>query len=660
MVSRLALSHRTWVAISACLVLTAIFWGNLLRFHPRFIDNVYDTTSEASVVGRLARAAADGVFRNTDLGSNADRDHPNTTADPDNYDKQVRYFEHPELIHSLGLTWAPYPSHFALQGYVFAIIDLVTPLPRSMRISFFHLLASLFTAAVLVWMASILGERFGWAAFFGFLFPVAIEPMFSGIAPNLCWFMGSWLLPIPFGMLLADEDNPRRKTILLGLMFLAFLFRFLSGYEFVPTIILATAVGCMLTMKEKPDLFGRVFRNASLTVGMGLAAFAAAASLQAAKQGGFAVFLLKAASRTTGEAGPLDYQLQYGKFQPIGSVIWLYLGSNFITLIKSFGLLLTLLALYAVLTLLDERFNWFYGAGRRRLQVLGLAVLASFAAPLSWFILGKGHSFDHLPFDLAMWYVPTIPLGFAMLAVGTVSFKDHLALKRGDALRSWLVASIPVLIVGTAIAIRVVDKKTETKGTWAITEHTNAAPIFESSSLGLEFRMSNDWFTVLYRCSDASQDRRFEIEAEQDGKAVNYSFEVYRNQVLASGNKCIGAQAKSNRPVSRIHFGESGNKGAIWQRDATISMPDSFTPEALTNDDWDRGVSRNAPPRLLLADSDFVRLLIKKGDQVQISSTDSRTITSVSSDGGATVLKLDGAPISLDAGATTAFGIIRK
>jgi hypothetical protein len=646
--------------VIACVVLTAIFWGNLLRFSPRLIDHVFDTTSEASVVGRLARAAADGVFKNTDLGSNADREHPNTTADPDNYDKQIRYYEHPELIHSLDLTWAPYPSHFAMQGYVFAIIDVITPLPRNMRISFFHLLASLFTAAVLVWMASILGERFGWAAFFGFLFPVAIEPMFSAIAPNLCWFMGSWLLPIPFGMLLADEDNPRRRTVLLGLMFLAFLFRFLSGYEFVPTIILATAVGCILTTKGKPDLFARVFRNACLTICAGLAAFVSAATMHAAKQGGFAVFLQKAASRTSGDAGPLDYQLVYGKFQPIGAVIWLYLGNNYITLIRSFGFLLTLLALYAVLALLDERFNWFYGAGRRRLQVLALAVLASFTAPLSWFILGKGHSFDHLPYDLAMWYVPTIPLGFAMLAVGTVSFKDYLALRRGDALRSWLVASVPVLIVGAAIAIRLVDKKTETRGTWAITEHANAAPIFESGSLGLEFRMTNDWFTVVYRCSDASQDRLFEIEAEQDGKTVNYSFEVYRNQVLASGNQCVGAQAKSDRPIGRIHFGERGSKGPIWQRDATISMPDTFTPEPLTNGGWDRGVSRDSPPRLLLSDSDFGHLLIKKGDQLQISSSDRRTITSISSDSGSTALKLDGAPIHLDDGAPAVFGIMRK
>ena len=60
------------IALVAWIVLSVIFWGNLFRFHPSMIDGVYDQTSEASVVGRLARAAADGFFENTDLGVNLD------------------------------------------------------------------------------------------------------------------------------------------------------------------------------------------------------------------------------------------------------------------------------------------------------------------------------------------------------------------------------------------------------------------------------------------------------------------------------------------------------------------------------------------------------------------------------------------------------------
>src|ERR1700738_375534 len=116
-----------WIAAVTCIVLTAIFWGNLFRFSPARMEPVYDATYESFVVGRLARAASDGYFNNTDLGLNFDPKNP--LNETDKHQKQVEYFEHPELIHSRGLKWAAYPSHFALQGYLFAAIDAINPMP---------------------------------------------------------------------------------------------------------------------------------------------------------------------------------------------------------------------------------------------------------------------------------------------------------------------------------------------------------------------------------------------------------------------------------------------------------------------------------------------------------------------------------------------------
>jgi hypothetical protein len=370
----------------------------------------------------------------------------------------------------------------------------------------------------------------------------------------------------------------------------------------------------------------------------------------------------KAANRIVGDAPTLQDQLILGKFAPIGSVIWLYLGGNHLTLLKHFSFLLALLVAYAVMLLLDERFSWFYGTGpdRRKLQGLALACLASFAAPLSWFVLAKGHSFDHLPIDLILWYVPTIPLGCAMFAVASDRFREHAALKRGDAVRSWLVASVPSLIVGIAIGILYLDRRIETTGTWVISEHGYAAPIFESTSLGTEFRMTNDWFTVLYPCPVDPDDTRFVIRAEQDGATIAYDFPMARNQVFASKGKCIAPQAKSDRPVSRIHFGEVSSKGLIWERDATISLPDHFTPDATSDADWDRGINRASGTEVLVADEDFGRLLIKKGDEVLISPTDRRTIMSITSVGLSKLIALDGTPIHLEEGVVPVFGIVRR
>ncbi len=647
-----------WIAVATCIVLTAIFWGNLFRFSPSWIEPAYDTNSEALVIGRLARAAADGYFNHTDLGANLDLKNPIASAE--NYRRQVDYFLKPELIHSLNLTWGAYPSHFALQGFLFAAIDAVNPMPRGIRIPFYHLLASLFMAGVLVWIASILRAKFGWAAFAGFLLAPAIEPMFTGMAPNLYWLAANWLLPIPFAMLLADEDDEGRRRVWLGFAFLAFLMKFLSGYEFTSTMILAAAVACLLTVKERPNLLRHVLRNGMWVVVVGVSAFIVAAIMHAAKEGGFAVFAQKAGNRILGNSPSLEEALIFGKFQPIGAVLSMYLGGNFVTLIKSFGMVLALIAMYAILLLLDERFNWFYGEGRRKLQVLAFATLASFAAPLSWFILGKAHSYDHVPYDLAMWYVPTIPFGFAMFGVAGVSLVQYLKLKRGDALLSLTIASIPLVIVIAAVAIRLIDKRIETAGTWVITEHANGFPVFENPSLGIEFRMTNQWFTLLYPCSARPPNRTFDIKAEQDGKTINYDFEENKQLVLSSSGQCVAARAKSDRPIVRMHIGETSDVGPIWNRDVTIALPDSFSPAALSNTEWDRGVSRGPTAEVLLSNDYFGQLLIKTGDQVVVSPTDRRTILSIASFGTSKVLKLDGPPIQMPHTQYPGFYIERK
>jgi len=652
-----AITPAHWVLI-IWVVLAVIFWANLFRFHPSAIDGVYDDTSEGLVIGRLARAAADGIFRNTDLGSNIDPKRP-TSPGREYYGAQRDYFEHPDLIYSRQLIWGIYPSHFALQGFTFAILDLVNPLPRKFRIAFYHLLASLFAAGVLVWIADILRRRFGWPAFFGFLVPIALEPMFSALAPNLYWVVGTWFVPMGFAMLLADEDERGRRIRLIALAFLFFMARFLCGYEFTSTIIIAAAVGCLLGVKEVPDRLRHILRDGVWIVGAGVAAFIVAALAHAAKNG-FGVILEKAANRMTGDATSLQEELIFGKFISISTVLWAYLGGNYITLIKNYGILLALLAVYAVVTLLDGKFNWFLGPDRRKLQILALAFLASIAAPLSWFVLGTGRSFDHLPIDMILWYVPTIPLGVAMIGVAFGQFLDHLSLWKADAARSWITVAIPVVVIGLIVGIKLADRRITTQGTWAITAHANGLPIFESEDLGLQFRMTDQWFTVQYRCGAVSDDTQFFIQAYEDSTPVDYGFRLIDKQIISAKTGCLSVQAKSDRPISRMHFGEISRQGMIWERDTPISLPAAFTPERFSDANWDRGISRASGTELLVPAEIFGHLFIGKGDHIELSSSDRRTITGVGSAGNSKVISVDGPPIRVGEGGLPPVRIIRK
>jgi hypothetical protein len=647
-----------WVLV-VWLLLAMIFWGNLFRFSPSLIDGAFDSTSEGVVIGRLAHAAVDGVFKDTDLGTYIDPQQRTLSGKP-YYTAQLDYYEDPDLIRSRQLEWGGYPSQFGLQGFVFSMLDLVNPLPRKWHIGFYHLLASLFAAGMLVWIADILRRRFGWPAFAGFLIPVAVEPTFSALAPNLYWVVGSFFAPMAIAMLLADEDEPRRRLRLIAMAFCLFLAKFLCGYEFTSTVILAAAAGCLFGVKEIPDRLRHMLRDGSWIASAGVAAFIVAALMHSAKEGGFAVFATKAANRMTGDGASLQEDLIFGKFVSIGTVVWSYLGGNAFTLIKHFGIMLTALAVYAVMTLLDPKFTWFFGPDRRKLQILSIAFLASIAAPLSWFVLGKGHSFDHLPIDMILWYVPTVPLGFAMIGLALAQLAEHRALWRVDAARNWVTVGIPFVIVCAIVVTYFADRNITTQGTWVIAEHEDALPIFESTEAGLQLRMTDQFFTVQYRCSAFGNDQPFVIHADQGTALVDYSFRPKDKQVISDKVRCISAQEKSDGPISRIRFAATSRQGKVWESDSVISLPDRFTLAPFSDENWDHGIRRSSRTELLVLAGEFNRLMIRKGDHLELSASDRRTITAIRTTGDSKVISVDGPPIEAGGGDSAPIRIIRQ
>jgi hypothetical protein len=629
-------------------LLTIIFWGNVFRFYPRLIDGTYDTTSEALVVGRLARSAADGLMsQNADLGQNVDPNRLGAGVS-ELYNDQNVYFSNPRLVDSLHLIWLAYPNQFGLQGIVFSIVDLINPLPRAWRIGFYHLLASLMSAGALVWIADILRRRFGWAAFCGFLIPPAIEPMFTALGPNLYWVVGTWLFPMAIAMYLADEENSRRRLYLVAAAFACFLVKSLCGYEFVSTVILAAATGCLLGTKEIPDRLARNISNVAWILAAGIAGFAVAVAAHAAKLGGFAVIADRAGARIAGDSSLLKDQLLLGKFASFQTVLLRYLEGNDVTLIKSFGLPFGLFLLVAILALMDREIIWYLGNDRRKLHILALAFLASVVAPLSWFVLAKAHAFVHPPIDFILWYVPTIPLGGALIGVALAQTFENRSVWRTSVARSAITIAIPTLIILTSGAIFMFDRLLQSERAWVLTVHSKAMPLFESEDLGIELRMTDQWFTVQYECGVAASNDSFFIHAYEGGVLTKYDFKLADKLIYASKNRCFYARAKADRPFTRITFGPMSGQNTLWENEKLISIPDTFTLEQVTDAEWDHGVNRSSGTELLLRTDIFDRLFLKKGDRVQLPASDWRTIMAVSYDGPHEIYKklsIDGAPV---------------
>ena len=378
------------VSIVVALLLALIFTNNVFHFSQYRINKVFDQTSEGLVVGRLARSASDGIFsERAELGINLLESQP--PEQRGNYDDQIRYFEHPELIRTEGALWGVYPSQFGLQGIFYALIDSIDPLPRRYRIGFYHFLSALICAAAFMWVAYKIRDRFGFAAATGFVVPVLFEPMFTALGPNLYWAVGLWFVPMAIAMDIAGAESRKRRWWLIFATGAGVFAKSLCGYEFVTTVIVAAMIGCLLNTREDK---GYPFQNIIDMVWVALAGvtgFVLAILVHGAKTG-FAVILDRAIDRTSGGgSAAVDQGLNIGQFASIPSVIRTYLGANDYTQIRNFGLLLGLLGVVAVAAFLDREYGWFLGEDRRKLRTLAFAYLASIAAPMSWFILAKAH-----------------------------------------------------------------------------------------------------------------------------------------------------------------------------------------------------------------------------------------------------------------------------
>jgi hypothetical protein len=558
------------VSIVLALVLALIFANNVFHFSQYRINKVFDQTSEGMVVGRLARSAADGIFsERAELGTNYREKDPVELRG--SYPDQIRYFEHPELIKSDNAQWAVYPSQFGLQGIFFALVDAIDPLPRRVRIGFYHFLSALICAAAFMWVAYKIRERFGFAAATGLVIPVAFEPMFTALAPNLYWAVGLWFVPMAIAMDIAGAQTHRRRGWLIVATGAAVFAKSLCGYEFITTVIVAAMIGCLLNTRDDK---GYPFQNLidMLWVALaGVAGFALAIVAHGAKLG-FAVILDRAIDRTSGGGSAVDQGLNIGQFASISSVIRTYLGANDYTQIRNFGLLLGVLGVVAVAAFLDREHGWFLGEDRKKLRALAFAFLASLAAPLSWFILAKAHAYAHQPLDFILWHVPTVPVGGAMAALAVSQAfgarKDWSTSPR----RSFVTLAIPAVVLLTAAFVAILDWRIEKSGSWVLQAHARGMPVFADKDIGVDLRMSDKWFTLDYACDRASPTDVFFIRATNGEADQTYEFHLWERAVAVPGNRnCYYAQQRESAPVARLEFGLRRDRRIVWQREATLA-----------------------------------------------------------------------------------------
>lgn len=384
-----------------------------------------------------------------------------------------------------------YRSSFGLQGWLFGVLHT----HFGLSIQQMYAVNALALALVVSALFAFLSKHFSFAASAGFALTLILSPWVVAFARNLFWVEWTWFLPLLAAIALGNRAVlvSRDRYLLAAALFGAFFLKSLCGYDYVTTIFIASLAPLLFFLTEnqkdfKDSLQLLTLAGVAMIMGLVCALLLHAASFPGSFKEGVAQINITAHKRLSSDnpaaiidsvcrdsvdkavcaqshseslrssrtkvvaryfafrdflpwlgniEGELDKQFKAdlksiynsGEVSRVKTLFQKYPLSN---LMAIFTLALsTVVFLAFLLTLAWQTY-------RLKSEQFPLAVLVwtSFLAPLSWFILFKGHSYVHTYLNYVLWFIGFVPFGVLFLIQQRYAKSQHLPLTREKSGRS--------------------------------------------------------------------------------------------------------------------------------------------------------------------------------------------------------------------------------
>lgn len=305
------------------------------------------------------------------------------------------------------LCWE-YKSQIGLQGMIFASVSkALSFLSLKTCVYLFRFLCALAMVCVALLIIILLFYKYN-VEFAGiFCVTFAFSPWIRNFAPNLYWVSFTWFLPMLLGLWMSCDYRRRNRWWMYSLIFISIFIKCACGYEYISTIMMGLIIFPLVDMitatpeKRKELIF--------IIVKMGLAAllaFVTALCVHAVMRSrgslicGLQTIWKEDVLRRTlgGQVENFDAAYSESLTASIMDTIQIYL--HFPTELihgvesKWFGLLQVIsLTIFLVRGIRRRQYRW---------ELVFL--ILSFVSSVSWFALGKSHSYAHTHMNYVLWY----------------------------------------------------------------------------------------------------------------------------------------------------------------------------------------------------------------------------------------------------------------
>lgn len=422
----------------------ASYYGNVFRAADNHWFAVFSADSEQLVLDGLLHA------------------QPGESVVPGHYlrtgiSAQATHLENFERANRSG-EFERYRSQFGLQAKAFGVLRHAG-LTEAWQ---FHALTASAMALVVAALFFFLRRDFGWRVAVPVAAVLVLSPWMIVFARNLYWVAFTWFVPLLLAMIMAPRvyRSGPALVVFLGSSFIAYLVKFLCGYEYITSIFLAACVPLIYEGLRQQILLLVMLR---LVILHGLAcllalllAFALHANALPIENGqnGFQQIVVTAEKRLAsgnpaltakqvceGDAAceqVMQASLQSNPLAVLGKYLLVpdvlpWAGSvrdldgdgkqairqflrqpghaSFLALHTRLGTetLVSLFVSRVVSPLCFLLFAvWAFRCAWCNGRVQAITLIAAFAAPVSWFVLAKGHSYIHTHLNYVLWYVPFV------------------------------------------------------------------------------------------------------------------------------------------------------------------------------------------------------------------------------------------------------------
>jgi len=375
------------------IVMTFTFWYGR--------DRDFQIDSEGLVVSMINA----GKY-NLDIGDSQyglRRLHTIGTNNP--YEDPYEIYYNEEGIQN-GYVLYDYKSQIGLHGWISYYVAQHMPYPlQALRFG-----CCLLLSIVLSLISLELFKKFGLLMAICFFGVSLTSSLIKNFSTNLYWLEFTWYVPMLFGLLCLNNLN--RHYFFYPLIYIAVLIKCASGYEFISVIMLSSVMFLIvewLSVIKKDKQKSKKSIIAILFIGIAsLLAFLTAVFIHSwiRGQGNIADGLLAIYENDV-------LRRTFGNATDFGVVYTASLNASVIDVLYRY-LWLGKAGKLAISALLSASFVIVYKSlvGHKFLRTDFWLLTISFVTCISWFIVGKSHSYIHTNLNIVMWY-----MGFMQISV---------------------------------------------------------------------------------------------------------------------------------------------------------------------------------------------------------------------------------------------------